>query len=144
VGAADEIELVDFGELADNTSAKEVSCAAVAEDHAVDVLGVRPDKVAEGAVVGDLLSALDGGADLVDGSDVWAEATVDAQDLAVDQRSHRQVVEHLCAPLPRVCVPVLLHALIVEPVHLCDLSAFVVSSQQCDLRWEAVCVWLCV
>lgn len=55
-----------------------------------------------------------------------------AEDLPVDERRQRQVVEQVREELPNVRVAVLSQALVVEAVDLSDLSRFVVASQDRD------------
>lgn len=52
--------------------------------------------------------------------------------LGVDQRGERQVVKQVREVLPHVGVAVLPQALVVEAVHLRDLPALVVPSEDCD------------
>lgn len=52
--------------------------------------------------------------------------------LGVHQRREREVVEQVGEVLPHVGVPVLPEALVVEAVHLRDLPALVVPSQDGD------------
>lgn len=59
---------------------------------------------------------------LVQGAYVWREAAVDAEDPAIDDGGEVEVVEDLTACLPYVCVAVLVLALVVEAVHLGDLT----------------------
>ena len=47
--------------------------------------------------------------------------------LSVDERGEVEVVEHVHAVLPGVGVPVLAHALLVEPVHLGDFIGSLIS-----------------
>lgn len=49
--------------------------------------------------------------------------------LVVNQCSQWQVVEQVCKVLPDIRVAVLSQALVVEAVHLCNLSRLVVASQ---------------
>ena len=67
----------------------------------------------------DLLVPLDE-ADLVQGPDVGREAAVDAEDLAVDERGDGEHIEDLAAVAPHVTVAVLVLALVIEPIDLCD------------------------
>ena len=55
--------------------------------------------------------------------------------LAIHQRGEGQVVEEVCEVFPDVGVPILPQTLVIEPVNLGDLSALVVSSDQCDPVW---------
>jgi hypothetical protein len=68
----------------------------------------------------DILKALEGG----------REATMHAQNLTLHQGTKRKIVKEICKDLPDIGVAVLPETLVVEPIDLCDLPAFVVSSQQ--------------
>jgi hypothetical protein len=69
---------------------------------------------------------------LIEGVDGGGEATVHAEDFVVDDGRETQVVEDLGAVPPHIDGPVLLKALVVEAVHLRDLSRLVVSTDQSD------------
>jgi hypothetical protein len=58
VRAGDQVDVVDLVELGHHISAEEVASAAGRQAPALDVLGVGPHEVAHGAVVGDLLLAV--------------------------------------------------------------------------------------
>lgn len=51
---------------------------------------------------------------------------------STDHCSQRKVVKTICEILPYVGVSVLSEALVEESIHLGDLSALVISSQNCD------------
>ena len=71
--------------------------------------------------------------DLVESPDLRREASVYAQDFAINHCRQREEVEDLTARLPDRSVAVLLLALLVESVHLRDLSRFVVPAHERDL-----------
>lgn len=52
--------------------------------------------------------------------------------LRVYQGSEGEVIEQVCEVFPNVGVAVFSEALVVEAIHLCDLSALVVPSEDCD------------
>ena len=54
---------------------------------------------------------------------------MDAKDPAVDDGSEAHVVKHLAAVAPYARAAVLFHALVVEAVHLGDLSRLVVAAE---------------
>lgn len=88
-----QIQLVDLHEVVGDARAKQPAGAARTVRPRLDrVLGVGPDQVAEGALVRDLLVAVDH-ADLVERSDVGAEAAVHAQHVFVDQLQRRENFE---------------------------------------------------
>jgi hypothetical protein len=60
------------------------------------------------------------------------ETSVEAEDLVIDEGSKREVVEQVCEELPDVGIAIFAQALVVEAVHLCDLSRFMVTAQDGD------------
>lgn len=91
-------------------------------------LGVGPEQIGVETLISDFLEAVDA-VNVVDRADERGQTAVHAQDFVVDQRSDAHAVEDVHQILPGIGAAVLLHALIVETVHLGDLAALVVSSQ---------------
>ena len=91
-------------------------------------LRIGPEQIGVEALVGDFLEAVDA-VDVVYGADERGQTAMHAQDFVVDQRSDAHAVEDVNQILPGIGAAVLLHALIVETVHLGDLATLVVSSQ---------------
>ena len=85
----------------------------------------------------DLLCASDD-ADLVQCTDLRAQAPVDAEHLAIDDGAEHEEIEHLAAGFPDARVAVLGHAFFVEPVDLSDLARFVVATDKGDAIGVAV------
>ena len=52
--------------------------------------------------------------------------------LVIYQCSEGQIVKQICEVLPNIGISIFPQALVVEAVHLCDLSALVVPSEDCD------------
>mmetsp|Transcript_67384 Transcript_67384/g.140410 ORF Transcript_67384/g.140410 Transcript_67384/m.140410 type:complete len:256 (-) Transcript_67384:555-1322(-) len=127
VSAAHKLQSVHLAELRRHSGAEEPPGPSRADGPILNVLGVRPHQIAEGALVGDLLLAVDE-AHLVERDDVRRQPPVHAQHAPVNHRRHVQVVEHLRAVLPCVSVPVFPLTLLVESVHLRNLPTFVVPS----------------
>lgn len=48
----------------------------------------------------------------------------------IDDRPQTHIIEHFTTIPPNARTSILFHAFVVEPVHLCDLSRFVVPSNQ--------------
>lgn len=69
---------------------------------------------------------------MVEGVDGGRQAAVQTEDLVLDDRGQRQVVEQVREQLPHVARAVLPHALVEEAVNLCDLSTLVVATEQVD------------
>lgn len=57
---------------------------------------------------------------------------MEAENLILDDSSERQVIEELGELLPNVCVAILSQTFIIETIHLCDLSALVIASEDGD------------
>ena len=52
--------------------------------------------------------------------------------LIIYQCGEGQIVKQICEVLPNIGISVFPQTLVVEAVHLCDLSALVVPSENCD------------
>lgn len=72
-------------------------------------------------------------ADLVEGPDLGGKAAMDAEHSAVDDGGEGEEIEDLTAGFPDGGVAVLLLALLIETIHLCDLARFVVAADEGDL-----------
>jgi hypothetical protein len=52
--------------------------------------------------------------------------------LVIDQSGKRQVVEQICEVFPNIGITIFAQAFIVEAVHLCNLTRFVVATKNSD------------
>lgn len=66
--------------------------------------------------------------DVIKCVDTRRQATVEAEDLSVDESCEREVVEKIGEILPHDSVPVLPQAFVVKTVDLSDLPGLVVTS----------------
>lgn len=55
-----------------------------------------------------------------------------AEHPAVHYRAQSEVIEHFTAPPPHIRAPILPLAFIVESIYLCDLTRFVISTNESD------------
>lgn len=60
-----------------------------------------------------------------------------AEDLWLNHCCQWQVIKEICVIFPYVGIAIFAKALIVEPIHLSDLSRFVISSQNGDSILES-------
>src|SRR3569833_441072 len=127
VGTRDGLETIDVVELGGHLVPKEPACSARAASPRVDVFGLAPHEVADGALMRYLLRTRHD-PDLVDGPNLGRQPAVDAEDGAVDDGGQDEEVKHLAAGLPHRGVAVLRLALLVEAVHLGDLAGLVITS----------------
>ena len=111
MGPADQFKVVFVQELVCDFRPKEPAGAPGTHSPVVHLFGVRPDQVAEGALVRDLLVSINE-PDVVQSANFRAESTVDTQYLLVNQSSHGQEVEYPATVPPRIHIAVLCLALI--------------------------------
>ena len=78
--------------------------------------------------MGNLLDAIQR-PDIVQSIDTRRQTAMQTEDLVVDERGERKIVEKVGEVLPNVCVTVLAQALVVKPIHLRDLTRLVVSAE---------------
>ena len=123
----DQVKTINLIEVLGNLRAKQPSRASSTHRPSLDMIGVRPHQVREGSSVWDLHDSLDG-TDLVDGLDIRREATMDTEDLALDNCTKRKIIEYIGYVLPDIAVAVLSLDFIEESVELGRLTGFVVSS----------------
>ena len=95
------------------------------------VVGVGPEQVAHGPLVGDLLHPIEL-PHVVEGVDGRAEAAVEAEYVIIDEGRQGEVVKEVGEELPNVGAAVLANALVVEAVDLRDLPGFVVAAKDED------------
>ena len=118
-------------ELLRDVLAERVAGASGRNAPTTPIVWVRPEQVADWALVRSLLNPIEL-PNLVQSVDTWREAAVEAEDGVVDDSRQRQVVEQLGELLPNVRVSILAQAFVVEAVHLGDLARLVVASQDRD------------
>jgi hypothetical protein len=119
-------------ELGRDLITKKPASAARRNSPGLNVLRITPNKITESALMRNLLSTSNN-TYLVDGANLRTEATVNAENLAIDDRSKDEKVKDLAAGLPDRGVAVLLLTLLIETVDLCDLAGFVIPSNESDL-----------
>jgi hypothetical protein len=76
----------------------------------------------------DFLDTIEG-ADVIKGVDGWAETSVEAENLILDEGCEREVIEEVRKILPDVGVAVFPQTLIIEAIDLCNLARFVISAK---------------
>ena len=115
-------------ELLGYVLAKRKASSAGADAPTGPIVRVGPKQVAHGPLVGYLLDSIEL-PHMIKGVNGGAEATVEAEYVIVDQGREGEVVEEVGEELPHVGTAVFANALVVEAVHLRDLSGFVVAAE---------------
>ena len=128
VCAGDESEAVLVVVLLADVGAEREAGASGRDSPAAPVVGVGPEEVAHGSLVGNLLDAVEL-ANVVQSVDGRREATVQAEDGVANESGERKEVEEVREVLPDVGVAVLAKALVVEAVNLGDLTRLVVAAE---------------
>lgn len=95
----------------------------------LNIIRVRPDQIAEGAFMRDFLGSRNY-SNLIQCSDLRTQTAMNTQHRAINDGTQSHEIEHLTASLPHRCIPIFLKALLVEPIDLCDLTRFVVPTDQ--------------
>jgi len=131
MSSSDSSKAVRVVELLRDVLAEGVAGATGGDAPATAIIGVRPEEIADGALVGHFLDAVEL-SDLVQGVDRGGETTVETEDLLFDDSGQGQVVEELSENFPDVGVAVLAEALVVETVNLSNLARFVVTAKNSD------------
>lgn len=134
MSTCDQVDVIDVVEFGCHLGSEQPSSASRRHSPSLNVLGVGPHEVAEWSFVRNFHPSIDK-SHLIDGLDLWGEASVDAENLAFDNCADSKVIEDFSAVLPRVGIAVLSNGLIVESVHGRDLPSLVVSSEQSDVGW---------
>lgn len=111
--------------------AKRVAGTTGRDSPTAAIVGVRPEQIAHGSLVGNLLDPVES-TNVVECVDAGRQTSMQTKDLVVDKRCKRQVVEQVGKVLPNIGVAVFAKALVVEAVHLCDLARLVVSTEDGD------------
>lgn len=98
---------------------------------AASVVGVTPEQIAHGPLVRNFLDPIER-TNVVQSIDRGAQTAVQAEDLVLDKSGERKVVEKIGKVFPDIGIAVFAQALVVKPIHLCDLAGLVVSSENGD------------
>jgi hypothetical protein len=69
---------------------------------------------------------------VVQSIDGGTQTAVQAEDLVLDESGERKVVEKIGKVFPDIGIAVFAQALVIKPIHLCDLAGLVVSSEDGD------------
>ena len=122
-----ELKAIDMIELCSNFVAKQPSSPARRHSPRSNIFWIAPYQIAESAFVRNLLGTSND-TDLVEGANLRTQATVDAEDLAVDDCTEHKEIKYLAAGFPNGCIAVLLLAFFVESVDLSDLAGLVIAA----------------
>ena len=131
MGTGNELEIVNVIELSRHFRAEEPARSAWGDSPSVDVFRIGPHEVTERTLVRNLHAAINK-ANLIKSLNFRGEATMNAEDLALDDGTDSEVVEDFTAVLPGVDIAVLTHCLLIEAVDRGDTARLMIASQERD------------
>jgi len=136
MSAGNAHEVVGMVELLRDVLSERITSTSRGDTPTASVIRIRPQKIADRAFMRDFLNSVKL-LDLIEGIDTRREPSMEAEDGVVDDGSEGEVVEQLSEVHPDIGVSVLSEALIVEAVHLGDLTDFMVTSEDSQAVLEA-------
>jgi len=95
--ASDEFEAVDVIELGSNLVTKQPTSTTRGDSPSLNILRIRPDEITKGPLMRNFLSTSDN-TNLINSSDLRAQTTVNAKDLAVNDSSKDEEIKDLANP----------------------------------------------
>lgn len=95
------------------------------------VVRITPEEITHRTLVGNFLDSVKR-SDVVECVDAWRQPTVQAEDLVVDEGGKGEVVEEVGEVFPDIGVAVFSQAFVIKSIDLCDLTAFVVTTEDGD------------
>jgi len=128
MGTGNAHEVVSMIELFGDVLAERVTSTSGGYTPTASVVRVRPEEIADRAFMRYFLNSVEL-FDLVESIDTGGETAMEAEDGVVNDSSQGQIVEQLSKVHPYIGVSVLPQALVVETVHLGDLTDFMVTSE---------------
>ena len=134
MSSADQINIVLLVELAHNVFAECEADASVVVTVLINAtLRVRPQKIAKESLVWHICWS-NYILDLVEVFQLWAQASVHAENFLIDKSSHWKTVKHITEYSPELNrVPSF--AFIVETIDAIDLGTLMVSAQHEEVLW---------
>jgi hypothetical protein len=132
MGTCNEFQTINMIEISCNLIAEKPTGTTRGNGPRFNIFGIAPDQIAESAFMGDLLST-SYDTNLVDRSNLGTQATMNTEDLAIDDGREDEEIENLAAGLPDRCVAVLLLTLLVETIYLSNLTGLMIAPNKGDL-----------
>jgi hypothetical protein len=99
MGTCDELQTIDMIELCCNLVTEKPTSTTRGNSPCLNIFGIAPNQIAESAFMGNLLST-SYDTDLVDCSNLGTQATMNTEDLTIDDGRKNEKIENLAARLP--------------------------------------------
>ena len=121
MSTGNEFKSIDLVELGCDFISKQPSSSTGRNGPGLHIFRITPDKITKRTLVRNLLGTCDD-ADLIQSADFWTQTSVNTQNGSINNSSKDKEVKNLTASLPDGRIAVLLLALLVETIDLCDLT----------------------
>lgn len=131
MSSGDQFQIVRVIELLRNILSKRVAGTSGRDTPTTSVIRIGPQKITDRTFVGNLHNTIKL-LDLVQSVNRWREATMEAEDVVLNDGTKWKVIEQSCEFLPHLGIAILAQALIVESIDLSDLLRLVVTAQNGD------------
>lgn len=99
MGTSNKLQAIDVIELGSNLVTKEPASTTGRNSPSLDILRITPNQVTESTLMRNLLGTSDN-TDLIDGTDLRAQTTMDTENLTINNGSKDKEIEDLAAGLP--------------------------------------------
>ena len=124
----DQVQSIRPIELLRYVRSKCVACSSWRHAPAHPFIGVRPKQVAHGPFMGDFLNSVKF-SNLIEAFEMRREASMETENLILNNSCHRQVVKKVSVVFPNICIAVFPITLVIKSIDLCNLSALMIASQ---------------
>lgn len=116
MSTGDQLQSIDVAEVTSDLGSEDPPSSSCIDGPIFDILWVGPHQIAERPLMRDFNLSINR-PDLIDGLDLRTESTMHAEDLAINDCSNGQVIEHLSTVLPRVRVAIFPINLIIKSIN---------------------------
>ena len=128
MGSRNQFETIRVIKVLRYVLAKRKSCTSGGNTPAMSVVGVRPEQVAHGTLVGHFNLSIDLPY-LLESIEVWRQSSMQTENLILHNSRKGKEIEEISVIFPDVCISVFPEALVIEAIDLCNLSALVIASK---------------
>jgi hypothetical protein len=131
MGTSNELKSIDLVELGCDLVSKQPSSSTGRNGPGFHIFRITPDQITKRTLVRNLLGTGDD-ADLIQSADFWTQTSVNTQNGSINNSRKNKEVKNLTASLPDGCIAILLLALLIETIDLCDLTRLMVAADKGD------------
>jgi len=132
--SCDELQVIRVIELLRDILTKRVSRTSWRDTPTASIIWIRPQKITDWSLMRNLHDSIEL-LNLIESIDTWRKSSMKAENVSLNDSGQWQVIEETCEVLPNIGITVLSETLVIETIHLGDLLALMVSSEDSDSTW---------